>query len=87
MTGTYLEGPPGTQLVAIADVAALIALFGVNAARILFGWLQENYEEPRSGGWLPFVFGCIAGIVPCIRRHARRLTPELRFMVVLPCAA
>ena len=52
------------QLVGIADVAALMALFGVNAAVILFGWLQENYEEPRSGGWLPFIFGCIAGIVP-----------------------
>ena len=52
------------QLVGIADVAALIALFGVNASMILFGWLQERYESPGSGGWLPFVFGCIAGIVP-----------------------
>jgi hypothetical protein len=31
---------------------------------ILFGWLQEKYEEPGSGGWLPFIFGCIVGIVP-----------------------
>jgi hypothetical protein len=54
------------QLVGIADVAALLALFGVNASMILFGWLQENYEEPGGGGWLPFVFGCIAGIVPWI---------------------
>jgi hypothetical protein len=30
----------------------------------LFGWLQEKYETPGSGGWLPFIFGCIAGIVP-----------------------
>ncbi|HQR25420.1 MAG TPA: heliorhodopsin HeR [Nocardioides sp.] len=52
------------QLVGIFDVAALICLFGVNASMILFGWLQERYEEPRSGGWLPFVFGCVAGIVP-----------------------
>ena len=52
------------QLVGIADVAALIALFGVNASMILFGWLQERYESPGSGGWLPFFFGCIAGIVP-----------------------
>jgi hypothetical protein len=52
------------QLVGIADVAALIALFGVNASMILFGWLQERYEEPGGGGWLPFVFGCIAGVVP-----------------------
>lgn len=52
------------QLVGILDVAALIAIFGVNASMILFGWLQEDYEEPGRGGWLPFIFGCIAGIVP-----------------------
>ena len=54
------------MITGIADVAALVALFGVNAAMILFGWLQERYEEPGGGGWRPFVFGCIAGIVPWI---------------------
>jgi hypothetical protein len=54
------------QLVGIADVSALLALVGVNASMILFGWLQERYEEPGGGGWLPFVFGCLAGIVPWI---------------------
>jgi hypothetical protein len=48
------------QLVGIADVAALIAIFGVNVSMILFGWLQQ----PGDGGWLPFAFGCIAGVVP-----------------------
>jgi hypothetical protein len=52
------------MIVGISDVAALVTIFGVNAAMILFGWLQEHYEEPGSGRWLPFVFGCIAGIVP-----------------------
>jgi hypothetical protein len=52
------------QIVGISDVAALIAIFGVNASMILFGWLQEKYETPGEGGWLPFIFGCIAGIVP-----------------------
>lgn len=52
------------QLVGISDIAALLALFGVNAAMILFGWLQEKYEEPGGRGWLPFTFGCVAGIVP-----------------------
>jgi len=37
------------QLVGISDVAALVALFGVNVAMILFGWLQERYEHPGSG--------------------------------------
>lgn len=54
------------QLVGIADVAALVALAGVNASMILFGWLQERYEEPGRHGWLPFVFGCVAGIVPWV---------------------
>ena len=52
------------QLTGISDVAALIAIFGVNASMILFGWLQEKYHQPGDGGWLPFVFGCLAGIVP-----------------------
>jgi len=52
------------QIVGISDAAALIAIFGVNASMILFGWLQEKYESPGSGGWVPFIFGCMAGIVP-----------------------
>ncbi len=52
------------QIVGISDVAALLAIFGVNASMILFGWLQEKYETPGSGGWMPFIFGCIAGVVP-----------------------
>jgi hypothetical protein len=52
------------QVTGITDVTALISLFGVNASMILFGWLQEKYENPGNGGWVPFIFGCIAGIVP-----------------------
>ena len=52
------------QLTGIADVVALLAIFGVNASMILFGWLQEKYHQPGDGGWVPFIFGCIAGIVP-----------------------
>lgn len=51
---------------AVWDVIALIAIAGVNAAMILFGWLQEKYEEPGKGGLRPFWFGCIAGAVPWI---------------------
>lgn len=53
------------QIVGITDVAAIIAIFGVNVSMILFGWLQEKYVQP-GGGLLPFWFGCIAGIVPWI---------------------
>jgi len=54
------------QIVGITDIAALIAIFGVNASMILFGWLQEKFETPGSGGMLPFAFGCFAGIIPWI---------------------
>jgi hypothetical protein len=51
----------------ITDVAALIALFGVNASMILFGWLMETTNTARRRvDWSPFVFGCIAGAVPWI---------------------
>ncbi|NNC74980.1 MAG: heliorhodopsin HeR [Acidimicrobiia bacterium] len=52
------------QLTGIYDVAALGAIFGVNAMMILFGLLQEHYEEPGSGRWMPYWFGVLAGIVP-----------------------
>ena len=52
------------QICGISDSVALLAIFGVNASMILFGWLQEKYETPGGGGWMPFIFGCIAGSVP-----------------------
>jgi len=53
-------------LTGIGDVAALGAIFGVNAAMILFGLLMEHYESPGRPNWLSFVFGCLAGAVPWI---------------------
>ena len=64
------------QLVGISDVAALVALFGVNASMILFGWLQEHYENPGGRGWLPFVFGCVAGIVPWLAIAVYLVSPQ-----------
>jgi hypothetical protein len=54
------------QLNGISDYAALLAIFGVNLSMILFGWLQEKYTKPGDGQFLPFIFGCIAGIIPWI---------------------
>ena len=54
------------QLNGVADYIALLAIFGVNASMILFGWLQERYTTPGDGDLLPFRFGCIAGSVPWI---------------------
>lgn len=54
------------QITGISDYGALIAIVGVNASMILFGWLQEKYTKPGDRDLLPFIFGCIAGIVPWI---------------------
>jgi Heliorhodopsin len=48
----------------ISDVAALIALFGVNSSMILFGLLMEHYEQPGRANWISFWFGSLAGAVP-----------------------
>ena len=55
------------MLVGIADVAALIAIAGVNASMILFGLLQEKYETPgKSVSWLSYWFGVFAGAISWI---------------------
>jgi Heliorhodopsin len=50
----------------ISEIAAMIAIFGVNACMILFGLLMEKYEKPGNPNWLSYLFGCFAGIVPWI---------------------
>jgi hypothetical protein len=49
----------------VTDVVALTALFGVNTAMILFGWLMETTCPRRPAlAWSPFIFGCITGAFP-----------------------
>jgi hypothetical protein len=55
-----------SQITGISDIAALLAIFGINASMILFGALQEKYEKPGSPSWLPFWFGSFAGIIPWV---------------------
>jgi len=55
-----------SQICGISDIAALLAIFGINACMILFGLLMEKYEEPGKANWLSFWFGCFAGIIPWI---------------------
>jgi hypothetical protein len=54
------------MITGVGDIAALIAIFGVNATMILFGLLMEKYEAPGRPNWLSFLFGCFAGIVPWV---------------------
>ena len=52
-------------LAGVQEVGTLIAIFGVNAAMILFGWSMEVANEGREPPqWLHFIFGCVAGAVP-----------------------
>ncbi len=55
------------MLTGLRDVGALIALFGVNAAMILFGLVMERVNRPgRAVDWRPFVYGSIVGALPWI---------------------
>ncbi len=55
------------MLVGIYDIAALLAIFGVNACMILFGWVMERYNAGRAvTDWLAYWFGVFAGAVPWI---------------------
>jgi hypothetical protein len=52
-------------LAGVQELGTLIAIFGANAAMIMFGWSMEIANEGRDRPqWLHYVFGCIAGAVP-----------------------
>ncbi len=54
-------------LFGINNLYAMIAIFGVNASMILFGLVMEQVNQDRNNvNWWPFIFGCIAGIVPWV---------------------
>lgn len=56
------------MITGVTDMGAILAIFGVNAAMILFGAIQEMMSRPSKGNvnWWPYFFGCIAGAVPWI---------------------
>lgn len=64
------------QLNGASDFIALLAIVGVNASMILFGWLQERYTTPGDGDLRPFWFGCIAGIIPWIAIVINMFSPS-----------
>jgi len=66
-----------SQITGISDIAALLAIFGINACMILFGALEEKYEKPGKPSWLPFLFGCFGGIIPWIAIVIYVLAPGL----------
>jgi hypothetical protein len=64
-----------SQICGISEIAALLAIFGINASMILFGALQEKYEKPGKPTWMPFLFGSFAGIIPWIAILIYTLAP------------
>ena len=61
----------------ITDIAAMIAIFGVNASMIFFGLLMEKYENPGKPNWLSYWFGSFAGIIPWIAIVVYLVNPGL----------
>ena len=56
-----------SMLVGIYDFSTLLLLFGINASMNLFGLVMEQINQDRKDvNWLPYIFGCIAGIIPWI---------------------
>ena len=50
------------MLAGVGKLVALIALFGANAAMILFGLVQEQTNVDRDEvDWRPFIYGCVIG--------------------------
>lgn len=66
-----------SQITGISDIAALLAIFGINGCMILLGALQEKYEKPGNNNLLPFWFGCFAGVIPWIAIVIYVLAPGL----------
>ncbi len=62
------------MLAGVTELVALIALFGANAAMILFGLVQERVNvDRRDVDWRPFAYGCLIGAVPWIAIAAQLL--------------
>ncbi len=54
-------------LFGLYDIAALLLIFALNAAMILFGWMMELHNQTTEKvNWTAFIFGSIVGIVPWI---------------------
>jgi hypothetical protein len=55
------------MLTGLRDVGALVAIFGVNAAMILFGLVMERVNRPGEPvDWRPFVYGSLVGLAPWV---------------------
>ena len=55
------------MLTGIFDIGTLILIFFMNMMMILFGLRMEVHNQGKEKtDWRPFIYGCIAGIIPWI---------------------
>jgi len=55
------------MLTGIYDIGTLLLIFFLNAMMILFGLRMEIHNQyTEKTDWKPFIYGCIAGIIPWI---------------------
>ena len=55
------------MLTGVYDIGTLLLLFFMNAMMILFGLRMEVHnQKTKKPDWNPFIFGCIAGLIPWI---------------------
>ena len=65
-----------SMITGVSDVAALIAIFGVNATMILFGLLMEKYETPGKPELALVLVRQLRGHHPVDHRGPVRLEPR-----------
>lgn len=55
------------MLTGMYDGISLLLIFFLNMMMILFGWVMELHNQTtKKTNWTSYIFGCIAGLVPCI---------------------
>jgi hypothetical protein len=55
------------MLVGVYELAALILVFALNAAMILFGWMMELHNQStQRTNWTALLLGSLAGVVPWV---------------------
>lgn len=53
-------------MVGVEDAFTLLYIFGLSCSTIFFIFLQERYEFPGTGGFLPSLFGWFTGLIPWV---------------------
>lgn len=56
-----------SMLTGIYDLGTLLSVFALTAVMNLMGWMMERFnQQTESINWIPYIIGCIAGVIPWI---------------------